>query len=299
MRAREARLATASGSNSSHPFQPSKRSASDDSDVSRRKSKGKSNEVRRRRRDLFGSDSGSYSDRAPKEKRKRREVNVAETEDEEDGGDIELDEPDRFKTKSRLREVKQSAFQSKLHHLQKLRRGKMFGAKQESSSSSSSEDEESESSSEDDRRRPYNPAHLRTGPRAGPSRGRNWKYVDGDLSDFIADDDDVDGRRVSKSAFALPEEFSLKRESPEYKFKVVLQYIVTLVVRGPGLLPLKPSYEKYFGRQLRDVRNLMIGLKNTVASAVWKAEYLRALKKYPDFHVSYQRTFAADSRNGS
>lgn len=58
---------------------------------------------------------------------------------------------------------------------------------------------------------------------------------------------------------------------------------MVLVIKGPKILPLKPKYEKYFGRQLRDVRSKMNGTRDNIQSAVWQAEYQKNLKKYPDF----------------
>ncbi|BEJ16819.1 hypothetical protein CspHIS471_0602200 [Cutaneotrichosporon sp. HIS471] len=236
----------------------------------------------RRRRDLEDSDS----DVAPRRKRekdgerrrKRRRDSDDDTTQDERLDEIELDEPERFKTKSRLRKVKKNAFQERLGSLQKKRRGKVFGAKTESSS-------EEESSSDNDN-------DLLRG-RAGPSRNRKstsqWKYVQDDLSDFIASDDDIDGAPAPRGRgrghdHVDLEAFTFKRETPEYKFKVVFQYLLVLVMQGPGaLLPLSGKNDQYYGRSLRNVRDQMSGIKSSNSSVLWRPEFVKVLKKYPQW----------------
>lgn len=265
---------------------------SSESDRRPKKASRKGKERSRKRLDSDDSDS----DRPAPRKRKRakgsrvdpdEDAIEAVTEDE-DAADIELDEPERFATQSRLRETKTSAWQTHLRKLQKQRRAQTFGAQEDSTSSES----ESSSESEDDRRR--GPAARgrgrgRGGMRGGRSgRDENWKMVPkDDLDDFIAsDDEEIVGGPVPMRFNALPEEFSLKRETPEYKFKVVFQYLIVLVIKGSGILPLKGDNEKYFGRQLRDVRNKMLSLRNSIAGVLWKPEMKRVMQKYPDWHVS-------------
>ncbi|BEI85982.1 hypothetical protein CcaverHIS002_0602690 [Cutaneotrichosporon cavernicola] len=270
------------------------KSDSTDDDVSHRKRKGKqrrrhsdSGELPRckatvsRRRDLEDSES-DVALRRKREKdgerrRKRRRDSDDDTQDE--GLDeIELDEPERFKTKSRLRKVKKNAFQERLGSLQKKRRGKVFGAKTESSS-----EEESSSDTDNDRRR----------RRAGPSKNRKstsqWKYVQDDLSDFIASDDDIDGAPVPRGRgrgrdHVDLEAFTFKRETPEYKFKVVFRYLLVLVIQGPGaLLPLNGKNDQYYGRFLRNLRDQMSGIKSSISSVLWRSEFVKVLKKYPQW----------------
>jgi hypothetical protein len=249
-----------------------RRRASDSDDAPRRRNdKGKGKERRRREHDDSDSDvAPRRKNRKDSEKRRKRRRSSGDTADE--GLDeIELDEPERFKTKSRLREVKKNAFQERLGSLAKRRRGKVYGAKKESSSS------EESSSEEDDRRR----------GRAGPSKKSDWKYVQDDLSDFIADDDDDDGAPGPRGRGRDHREldmFTFNRETPEYKFKVVFQYLLVMVIQGPdALLPLRGRNDQYYGRSLRNVRDLMSGVKSIIASVLWKPEFVKALKKYPQF----------------
>lgn len=255
-----------------------RRRDSDSEEAPRRKAKGKE----RRRRDLDDSDSEDMRSKARRRKddgrrRKRRRNSDDDTADER-LDDIELDEPGRFKTKSRLREVKKNAFQERLQSLQKKRRSKVFGAKRESSSEESSSEESS--SEEDDRHR----------GRAGPSKNRKssqFKYAADDLSDFIASDDDIDGVRGPRGRDRDRHEldaFTFQRETPEYKFKVVFQYLLVLVMQGAGaLLPLRGKNDQYYGRPLRNVRDQMNGVKNSISSVLWRPEFVKALKKYPQW----------------
>jgi hypothetical protein len=176
----------------------------------------------------------------------------AETEDE-GVAEIELDEPERFKTATRLRQQKGSTF---LQGLQKLK-GKRNQQRWPPRGSPSTEEEEDDDHDDDE--------------------GDDDEGDDSDASaNFIASDDDI-----SDGGVVLPEEFSLKRESPEYKFKVVFQYLVLLVVKGPDILPLKGSEDAYFGRQIHDVRKMMRGLRDSMAGSLWRAEFRKALETYP------------------
>lgn len=110
---------------------------------------------------------------------------------------------------------------------------------------------------------------------SGSEKEDDWAYEREDgLDDFLVSDD---GEMLEE----LPEEFSHKRESTEYKFKVVFQYLLLLAIKGPDILPLSKSNADYFGRQLRDVRNLMKGFRDSVSSTLWKPEFRKALETYP------------------
>lgn len=103
----------------------------------------------------------------------------------------------------------------------------------------------------------------------------DWAYErEDELDDFLVSDD-------GEMPEELPEEFSHKRESTEYKFKVVFQYLLLLAIKGPDVLPLSKSDADYFGRQLRDVRNLMKGFRDSLSSTLWKPEFRKALETYP------------------
>ncbi|CAK9779548.1 hypothetical protein CC85DRAFT_304085 [Cutaneotrichosporon oleaginosum] len=248
-----------------------RREDSDADETPRRMGKGKE-----RREDSDDSDT----DAAPRRKRRgsgerKRKPRCRSGGSADEGlNAIELDEPERFKTTSRLREVKKSAFQQRLGSLQKKRRGKIFGAEVVESSSE-------ESSSEEDRRK-----------RPGPSKNRKgsqWKFVQDDLSDFIASDDDNEtipnprGRDTGRNRNEL-DVFTFKRETPEYKFKVVFQYLLVLAIKGPNaILPLRGSNAEYYGRSLRNVREQMSGVKSSITSVLWRPEFLKALKKYPQW----------------
>jgi len=237
---------------------------SDSSDDSRGKHRRKDDRRHGKKNSKRRDDSESDSDdgwnvharKRPKNKSHRAdpddEANArADTEDEDVAAEIKLDEPDRFKTDTRLRAPKQSKFLAGLKKLNKQRVAQRWRPEGESvdREEDDSEDDDDEDESSDD----------------GKAGSDN----------FIVSDDDLSGD------IALPEEFSLKRESPEYKFKVVFQYLVLLVVKGARILPLKGEDDAYFGRQLRDVRKLMRGLRDSMAGSVWRPEFREALETYP------------------
>ncbi|BEJ13676.1 hypothetical protein CspHIS471_0308500 [Cutaneotrichosporon sp. HIS471] len=213
------------------------------------------------RESLRAGDRGEPSKRrrprkaAPRRRRFSSEGG-ADTEDEDAAAAIELDEPDRFKALSRLRaKTKRTTFQGKLRLLQKRRKALTFGDPSESSS----EDASDENSSEGE----------------GGGGGDSDDASSTDSAAFI--DDSMPARHAM-----LPHEFSLKRDTPEHKFKVVFHYMVVLVVRGArDFLPLQGEDNAYFGRQLRDVRNMMRGLRDSVASALWRPDFRDALETYP------------------
>jgi hypothetical protein len=221
-----------------------------------KRSRSKQDSRRHRRTDRTDSED---SDRPRRDKRKRKpkarprrsSIDGADTEDEDATAAIELDEPDRFKSDTRLRTHRKTNFQSKLRQLSKRRVAQ--GLSQDVHGSSS-EDSESDSSS--------------------PS-------ASSDSRNFIASDDDIPNRRAT-----VPEEFSLKRETPEQKFKVVFHYLVVLIIRGArNFLPLQGEDNVYFGRQLYNVRKTMRGLRDSMAGALWRPDFRDAIETYPLWKV--------------
>jgi hypothetical protein len=189
--------------------------------------------------------------RIPSPRKKHRpdpdEEDAPDNETEDEDVDIELDEPDRFKTDSRLRAPKESKFLAGLKKLSSKRNGRSSPEVVDLED----EDEEGEEGVEED--------------------------DDGASNDSFISKDDED------TPFELPEEFALKRESPEFKFKVVFQYLVMLVVAGPGVLPLRGENAEYFGRQLRDMRQLVRGLRDSMAGTLWRPDFRKALETYPEW----------------
>ncbi|EJT45616.1 hypothetical protein A1Q1_05765 [Trichosporon asahii var. asahii CBS 2479] len=224
-----------------------------DSDDSASEDEAPRRKLRPRRHQSSDSDSPAPRSRrsASPKPRKRRRSNLhpdpddepasAATEDEDARAEIEMDEPERFTATTRLRETKESAWAANLRRLKESRGGNAA----EYVSSGSDKDE------------------------------GDWAYErEDELDDFLVSDD---GEMLEE----LPEEFSHKRESTEYKFKVVFQYLLLLAIKGPDILPLSKSNADYFGRQLRDVRNLMKGFRDSISSTLWKPEFRKALETYP------------------
>jgi hypothetical protein len=175
------------------------------------------------------------------------ESNAAATE-EESGDEIELDEPERFMTATRLRSRGETMQQRMLRKL-KNRRLNLPSSEEED------QDEASESASA-------------------------WEYVRDDDDGFISEDDGEFDERL------MPSEFSLGyAQSPEYKFKVMFQYLLLLVMHGPEVLPLRGTSKEYLA-PVGELRAYVRGIRNLrVRSQIWRADFVKALETYPSFCV--------------
>lgn len=173
--------------------------------------------------------------------------------DDEDEDDIVLDQPERFKTQSRLRKKQETPYQRKLRKLKAARAGETISLSEE-------EDDEYEWLSD--------------------SPGSDKSAAESD--DFIVQD----GKMVQDGL--LPFEFSMNSaQSTEFKFKVVFHYFVLLVIKGPKVLPLKGQLADYFLPNLADLRRRMQGYRDArVRSQIWRTEFVQSLKKFPSFSVS-------------
>ncbi|KAL7418762.1 hypothetical protein Q5752_006445 [Cryptotrichosporon argae] len=192
----------------------------------------------------------------------QRRARVADP-DEDIANELEMEEPERFKTKSRLRERRSgrtgagSAW-SKLFARNRRRAGGL-------DTTSDTSDVEGITSG--------------SGSDSGKSADDGGVVVDED--DFIAtDDDDI-------ADVVLPPEFSFA-QTPEYMFKVVFQYMLLLVIKGPDILPLQGTDSEYFMRPLHELRSRMTGLRDLrVRSQIWKDDFVKALKTFPDYVASH------------
>lgn len=185
----------------------------------------------------------------------------AMTEDEENMlEELEIDEPERFKSKTRLRKKKETPFQRKLRKLKAQREGIVEDSTETESSSDGGQSQ-----------RTY------TSDSAPPSDRSSFG-----TDDFIVDD----GGEVQEGL--LPHQFSSNSaQTPEFKFKVVFHYFVLLVVEGPEVLPLRGDTAEYLTPQLLDLKRKMSGFKNSrVRSQIWRANFVKALETYPNFKVS-------------
>lgn len=173
--------------------------------------------------------------------------------DDEDEDDLVLDQPERFKTQSRLRKKQETPYQRKLRKLKAARAGETISLSEE-------EDDEYEWLSD--------------------SPGSDKSAAESD--DFIVQD----GKMVQDGL--LPFEFSMNSaQSTEFKFKVVFHYFVLLVIKGPKVLPLKDQLADYFLPNLADLRRRMQGYRDArVRSQIWRTEFVQSLKKFPSFSVS-------------
>lgn len=189
---------------------------------------------------------------------KRRRIRIGSEERNAMLNEIELDEPTRFKSQSRLRAKKtETAFQRNLRKMMNKRQGII-------EIDTESEDEEDEEDDDQD--------GTDTSDSAADSRSE----------DFIEDDGGVVAEGV------LPHEFSLSSaQTPEWKFKVVFHYFVVLAVRGVDILPLKGDMKEYFMPQVEDLRRKMEGFRDQrVRGQLWPHHFVEALKTHPSLLVS-------------
>lgn len=205
--------------------------------------------------------SSPESRKKPHQKRKKKDRyrdpddsdNIsAETEEEDMLAELQQDEPERFNSSTRLRtRPKETAMQRNIRKLANRRKGIEESTTPEESSE---EDDSSES-------------------------GTVFDSSSDDSEDFIVDD----GGLVEDGL--LPHEFSLNSaQTPEFKFKVVFQYFVLLVVKGPKILPLRGEAAEYMLPQLEDLRRKLKGWRDSrVRSQIWRAPLVSALQKYPQF----------------
>lgn len=183
----------------------------------------------------------------------------AETE-EEDEGVLELDNPERFATTSRLRERHKGKREMALERLSAKRQNK--GLPQESDEGSG----EDEGTGEDE-----------------ADEGASGSGTDGDMDGFIEDDDDFD-------AIQLPAEFSRAANTNEYRFKVMFQFLLILVIHGPDVLPLEGEQKEYFRQPLALLRAHIRNIRDArVRSQIWKDEFIKAMTKYPEVMVSQRQ----------
>lgn len=176
----------------------------------------------------------------------------AETEPEDDAThDLELDEPERFATETRLRQRRETAQQRLLRKLKNKRLGIVSSGSDDDDAVDDQEEEDAEATRDD-------------------SAG------------FITDDDDEFDQNL------MPTQFSLGyAQSKEYKFKVMFQYLLLLVIHGPEVLPLRGDQKEYM-QPVSELREHMKGIRNLrVRSQIWRANFVRALETYPCFVVSY------------
>jgi len=196
------------------------------------------------------SNRTSDSKREKKQRRKEREPSLTQGEYLDE---LALDESFRFKTRTRLREKKETPAQRILRKLQDKRRGIV---RADTISDDSEAEDESDNTSDSAR-----------DSRDGRRRSSSFIEDDGGVVDTVM----------------LPHEFSLdSAQTPEYKFKVVFQYFVFLTVHGSDILPLKGERKDYFLPQLHDLRRKVEGHRDgRVRSQIWPPNYVTALKTYP------------------
>lgn len=205
-------------------------------------------ERRRRRGDKGKGKAKSSRRRKPRREDPDDEADIMADTVQEAADELELDEPERFKTKSRLRDKRLET-----PHQRLLR--KLHNKRKNIVEVTSSEEEHGNDDDDDD------------------SRSVSEGFITDDGEDF---DENL-----------LPEAFSRNRgQSQEYKFKVFFQYLLFLVVNGNGQLSLNRSQKEYMLKPVAELRDYVKGIRDgRVRSQIWKADFVKAMQKYPTFLV--------------
>ncbi|KAI0054104.1 hypothetical protein FA95DRAFT_1551909 [Auriscalpium vulgare] len=209
--------------------------------------------TRRRRVDNSGSDT----DELPKARKLMKGVRPPTPEDIE-----EVDQTHILDTRMRSRD-KKSAFQKNLDKLKRKKQGK-------TPLSSSEEDEEDEGEFED------------VVPFAGarPDGGLRDEDEDpGNAEDgFIVDDDDAVPELPSAFSMSTHQDFS-------HHFKIVCQLFVHLAVTPERdrrtFMKDTLTDNEYFSVPLQVARRKLSGVRDSLASSVWRADYRKSLLQYP------------------
>ncbi|VDB82998.1 unnamed protein product [Peniophora sp. CBMAI 1063] len=228
------------------------------------------------------SDSSDNEEHEPAPKRRKlakgKRPTVSELSD--DSGD-EVDEAQILESRLRKR-GKKSSFQKNLEKLKKRRGGQTA----ETSSEEEEEESEGEDKDEEDEPVPFFGAR-RDGTEDIEEEGTSHQSRE-DEDDFIVEDD--------AATTNLPAEFSMAaRQDPAHLFKIVCQLFVHLAVRPARerhnymqqILKGDGQNEEYFAVPLVMTRNKLSGLRDSVASSVWRPGLKKALLALPDFTLSH------------
>lgn len=181
--------------------------------------------------------------------------------------DIALDEPERFYTQSRLRPRQPSSsdqeWQDSLQRYKNLRDGIEI---LDPEKLAAEEGDDGRASGDD------------------PPGSLSQKMRD-DIADFFVDGDDGDDDPLVVEA---RQGLSSHNQDPEYHFKLVFQYMVSLAMRGTDFLQeLQHEEEKspYFYPALRFLRLHMEGLQNAIGGSIWQPRFRQKLETYPVWEV--------------
>ncbi|KAJ9095614.1 hypothetical protein QFC21_005485 [Naganishia friedmannii] len=105
-----------------------------------------------------------------------------------------------------------------------------------------------------------------------------------ELDGFIDDEGKNEQEDIST---LLPEKYQMGRyQNLEYHFKVISQFLIHLVIRGPSyaLERQKPYYRQSYDAISRKLKGQKDSL---VTSSVWKTDFKRSLETYPEFVVGH------------
>jgi hypothetical protein len=109
---------------------------------------------------------------------------------------------------------------------------------------------------------------------------------DGDDVASYFTDEEVLGPAERAEADRGIEGLRLRKQDLAFHFKVALQYLLTLAIRGPGILPLQGEDQEYFGLALERLRTQLDGIRVTVRGTQWGPWLSVLLEKFPKWGVS-------------
>ncbi|KLO18785.1 hypothetical protein SCHPADRAFT_865968 [Schizopora paradoxa] len=246
--------------------------ASHASDVGQPTKKRKSRIIRHTK------DSSSESDNPSPRKLVKKELSEASDEDEDMSG---IDEEQIVSSRLRKKPTKLNAKQKLLAMLKSKRTGQHIEQGDDSDEESSGSSSGSSEADEDE--------DVDVIPGARPDRGRKNKRsvsdADEDEDDFIVDDADQSPTSILPSAYSMNQ-----HQDMSHHFKIACQYFVHLAVTPEEDRPriadeLLTRQDDYFSIPLSNLRRKFSSIRDTITSSVWRPDYTRVLRKFPDFEV--------------
>ena len=222
-----------------------------------------------RKRKITNTPASLKKQKTPKKRVKDPDDEDGGITDEDDVDDLTMDQPERFKTATRLRKKKETPFQRQIRKNRNKREGIV---------ESSTDEDEAESDSDDSDEASQMPVPE---------------------DSFIVDD----GEELEEGM--MPAEFSVdSAQTPEFKFKVVFHYLLLLVMDRQAALHLQSKDANYFMPRVEDLRRRMQGYREArVRGQIWRAELVRAMQQYPIFSASLSQLgpleTSSDSTSGA
>ncbi|KAI0035079.1 hypothetical protein K488DRAFT_76856 [Vararia minispora EC-137] len=253
------------------PRRPTQKKAVAAATMSSRRVITSDNEKRGRDKSVASASSGEDgAGEAPVKRRKLVKGRRPSTPESEE----DLDESHILQSRLRIR-GKRTQYQRNLEKLKRRKKGDAVA-----SDESSSDDGGEEYDDDNDDSRLFAGAKRDGSDEENSTGEAESQAVDGS---FIVDDD-------ATAVTNLPAVFSMSaHQDLTHHFKIICQLFVHMAVRPTeerrAFMKHALKEEDYFSLPLRMARNKLSGLRDSVASSVWRPRLRDSLKSFPEFHL--------------